>query len=73
MKFKELRIWQKFDFDRSDLPRYLALNMIAGPWIKVSPRCYLAARSEWETGFSNALDGPRCQVGTINVKVIPLP
>lgn len=74
MKFKQLHIGQKFDFDRSTLS--WPLNIEPGPWVKISARKYTKAISPFSLDYHERNEHAlwsqlNCQVGTINVLVVP--
>jgi hypothetical protein len=55
MKFKELAIGDKFEFDRS---QWWSSSLASGPWVKLSARTY-----------ERIDDKMQCRVGSINVGV----
>jgi hypothetical protein len=75
--FKHLNIGQKFNFDHSELS--WPLNIEPGPWVKISARKYRKDSTPFSTDYNerqfHALHSMRemeCQVGTVNVPVLPI-
>jgi len=73
MRFKDLSVGEKFEFDHSGLP--LCHGLEPGPWEKISARCYVkytdpfSSDEELRRDHGFWLDN-HCQVGSINVKVV---
>ena len=75
MKFKNLSIGQKFEFDHSGLPFCHGLE--PGPWRKISTRKYVKDTTPFtldpiarnEHAIYSTLE---CQVGSINATVLAL-
>lgn len=77
MKFKELNIGARFEFDRSGLP--LCHGLESGPWIKTSSRNYRKDTTPFTDDALAKMDHltyshatMKCQAGSINVTVIKL-
>lgn len=58
LKFKDLKVGEVFEFDRSGLP--VCHGLESGPWLKTSHRRY-------------EKPGMKCHVGSIHTTVIRLP
>ena len=72
MKFKELSIWQTFEFDESDNP--FSLGLAQGPWVKVSARRYRKDTNPFSADYVERVEhifgvNHLNQVGSINVEV----
>ena len=63
MRFKDLRIGQRFEFDHSMLTT--PWSGATGPWEKLSARTYRHVPVEGQS------DPSPIRVGTINVEVVP--
>lgn len=75
MKFKQLHIGQRFEFDHSGLP--LCHGLEPGPWVKMSTRKYRKDTTPFTTDKLAQMDHAThsvmvCEVGTVNTTVIPL-
>lgn len=76
MKFKELAVWQRFEFKHSE-GGLSYLGFALGPWLKVSTRRYRKDTDPYAMDYSERVEhsfgvNHLNHVGSINVEVTPI-